>query len=120
VTLSPPIQISFTASTGANTQGQFMIMQIIDTSYSQYTDSRKQSWYLTNGPAFPGFNGPLHDDSATYNSIGYPFLIGGTWNGPNSVQPTPTGPTTPAGAAAVPTWVNVGAAYAATPFKMGS
>ena len=46
--------------------------------------------------------------------------IGGTWNGPNSVQPTPTGPTTPAGAAAFPTWVNVGALYAATPFKMGS
>jgi hypothetical protein len=71
-------QISFTASTGANTQGQFMIMQIIDASYSQYTDSSNQSWYLTNGPAFPGFNGPLHNDSATYNSIGYPFLYGGT------------------------------------------
>ena len=53
-----------------------MIMQIIDTSYSQYTDSSNQSWYLTNGPAFPGFNGPLHDDGATYNSIGYPFLYG--------------------------------------------
>jgi len=203
VQLKPPIQISFTASTGTNTQGQFMIMQIIDASYTQYNDSTNQSWFLTNGPAFPAFNGHLHDDSSAYNSLGYPFYygpnppgtlydsqrlganssipaaglaapylqdypgftssssnetvtdkgsfsdylmykpnemgsvwialseidwswsatainIGGTWSGPNSKQPTPTGPTTPSGAAAFPTWVNVGAAFVVTPFQKGS
>ncbi|MFI5456063.1 MAG: hypothetical protein ACHRXM_11495 [Isosphaerales bacterium] len=201
VQLSPPIQIKFTASTGPNTGGQFMIMQIIDSIYRQYLDSTNQSWYLTNGPAFPALNGPLKDNSATWPSIGYPLAYGGvgilyaalrlgpndaipasglaapylqdtpsqsvaisyntvsardsfsdylmfksniqgsvwialsqidwnwhatainvagTWGGPNSPQPNPTGPTIPTGAAVFPSWVNTGQAFVATPFQMGS
>ncbi len=76
ISTSVPLVIQFTASTDTYTAGQFMLMQIVNSSYGQYTDATGQSWYLTNGPAFPGFSGPLHDDSSSFLSLGYPVVYG--------------------------------------------
>ena len=59
-----PMIVNFTASTDQYTSGQFMIMQIINHVYCQYTDNTGQSWYETNDSRFPGFDGPLHDANA--------------------------------------------------------
>ena len=80
VTLSPPIQISFTASTGPNSAGQFMILQIVTSANFMFVDELGATWHIRNNVNIPGvgnFNGPLHDDSPVYaDTLGFPFNYG--------------------------------------------
>ena len=84
VFLNPPIQISATASTGAYTAGQFMFLQIVNSTYSQYnTNPNGNIFYLKNNtsgpPATQDFDGPLLDNGASAN-VGYPFIYNGSRN----------------------------------------
>jgi hypothetical protein len=90
VNLSPPIVISATATVGQYTAGQFMFLQIVDSTIRSYISNTGQSWYTANTPAFPGFGGPLIDSDST---IGYSYVynskVGFSWslptNGNNSL-----------------------------------
>ena len=76
VLLSPPIQISATSSVGQYTAGQFMFMQIINSTVRSYVDSTGQSWYIANSPAFPAVNGPLEDptpSTGTHTAAWYTY-----------------------------------------------
>ncbi len=93
VQLNPGITLSVTAATGANTDGQFMIMQICTGTLRWYTNANGQSFYKANAYVMNGvnYNGPLLDrgetlgDQFTYvdNNI-YSLSLG-----PNASAPTP-------------------------------
>jgi hypothetical protein len=79
------IILDATSSTNANTAGSFMFMQILNTTYTEFTvpngtsQYRKNDWDRTNEvPPGENFNGKLLDDG---NPIGYPFQYHGAAGG---------------------------------------
>lgn len=94
VLLNPGIKIQATASTGPNTAGDFMLMQVIDTVEKKLTTDQGQNRFVRNDIVVgnEAFNGPLIDNGAS-NTIGYDVTSqasGGPLNwslGPNSSMP---------------------------------
>lgn len=83
VRLNPGIHMQATATTGANTAGKFMLMQLITATTQTYTDNTGQSWYVSNNRSvtsngvFNDFNGPLIDDGTDPDTFGYQIFYDG-------------------------------------------